>query len=113
MRGGGAHHCDAYLGIEKSVRSNAAPATTAMRITYLEGHIKGSEIGILGAAWLQDHGLPVGSETAGLSSRVPRAAPRLQMQPEEPVVASCGPAKTAALTGVPWWPAVAPQRRPL
>ena len=50
------------------------------------------------AAWLQDHGLPVKSETLGVSSRVLKAASSLQTQPEEPVVASCGPTKTATLT---------------
>ena len=39
------------------------------------------------------------SETLGRSSRVPRAAPSLQMQPEEPTVAGRGPTKTA-----PLWP---------
>ena len=66
--------------------------------------VKGSEVGILGAAGLQHHGLPVGSETLHLLFRVPRAAARLQMQPEEPVVAGHGPAKTATLTQL-----VAPQ----
>ena len=47
--------------------------------------VKRSEIGTSGAAWLHDRGLPVGSETLSLSSRVPRAASRLQMQPGEPV----------------------------
>ena len=60
--------------------------------------VKRSEMGDFGAAWLQDHGLPVGSETLGVPSRVRRAAPSLQMQPEEPVGAGSGPAKTATLT---------------
>ena len=30
--------------------------------------VRRSETGDFGAAWLQDHGLPVGSETLGLSS---------------------------------------------
>ena len=34
----------------------------------------------------------------GLSSRARRAAPSLQMQPDEPLVASYDPAKTANLT---------------
>ena len=50
----------------------------------------------LGAVWLQGHGLSVASQALGFSSRVPRAASRLQMQqPEEPVVASHGAAKRA------------------
>jgi len=49
----------------------------------------------LGGLWLEGHGLSVGSEVLGLSSRVRRAAPSLQMQTDEPVVASFGVAKTA------------------
>ena len=60
--------------------------------------VNGSEISILGAAWLQGHGLFVGSETMGLSSRVSRTATRLQMQPEEPMEARYGPTKVATLT---------------
>ena len=52
----------------------------------------------LGGLWLKAHGLSVGSEVLGLSSRVRRAAPSLQMQPEERVVASCGTAQAAALS---------------
>ena len=55
--------------------------------------VKCSETGDFGAAWRGDRGLPVGSETRGRSSRVRRATSRLQMQPEEPVVAGRGPAK--------------------
>ena len=60
--------------------------------------IKRSGVDEIGAAWLQGHGLPVGSEALGLSSRVRRAAPSPQMQPEEPVEASYGLTKTATLT---------------
>ena len=60
--------------------------------------VKRSEVGESGGAWLQRHGLSVGSEVLGLSSRVLRAASSLQMQPDEPVVASYGTAKTATLT---------------
>ena len=52
----------------------------------------------LGGLWLEGHGLSEGSEALGLSSRVPRAAPSLKMQTDEPVEASHGPAKTATLT---------------
>ena len=52
------------------------------------------EIGEFGAAWLQGHGLSVGSEVMGCSSRLRRAASSLQDQQQEPVVASHGPAKT-------------------
>ena len=47
---------------------------------------------------LEGHGLSMGSEALGLSSRVRRAASRLQMHAEETVLASYGPAKTAILT---------------
>ena len=60
--------------------------------------VKHSKMGDFGAAWLQDHGLPVGPETLGVSSRVRRAALRLQMQSDEPVVAGRGPTKTVTLT---------------
>ena len=56
---------------------------------------KRGEIGDLGPAWLRRHGLPVGSETLGLSSRVRKVASSLQMRSEEPVVASYGAAKRA------------------
>ena len=54
-----------------------------------------SEIVGLGGLWLEGHGLSVGSETLGPSSRVRRTAPSLQMQPDEPVVARYGATKTA------------------
>ena len=60
--------------------------------------VKRSEIGILGAAWRRSQGVSAESKMMGLSSRVRRAASSLQMQSEEPVVASYGPAKTAVLT---------------
>ena len=60
--------------------------------------VKGSEIGILGAALRRSHGLSAESEVLGLSSRVRRAASSLQMQSEETVLASYGPTKTAILT---------------
>ena len=59
--------------------------------------VKRGEIGELGTAWFQCHGLSVGSEVLGLSSRVRRAAPSLRTQPEKPLVASHGPTKTATL----------------
>ena len=52
----------------------------------------------LGALWRKGHGLLEGSETLGLSSRVRRAAPSLQTQTDETVVASYGLAKTVTLT---------------
>ena len=60
--------------------------------------VKRSEIGTLDGLWREGHGLSEGSEVMGLSSPVRRAPPRLQMQTDEPVVASYGLAKTAALT---------------
>ena len=57
--------------------------------------VKRSENGVLGAAWLQRHGLSVGSEVMGRSSRVRRAASSLQMQAHEPLVARYGATKTA------------------
>ena len=57
--------------------------------------VKRSENGVLGGLWLEAHGLSVGSEAPGPSSRVRRAASSLQTQSEEPVVASCGATKTA------------------
>ena len=58
---------------------------------------KRGENGILGGLWLEGHGLSVKSDLLDLSSRVPRAAPSLQTQSVEPVVASCGANKTATL----------------
>ena len=55
---------------------------------------KRGEIGEFGTAWLLGHGLSVGPEVVGRSSRVRRAAPSLQMQPEARVVARYGTAKT-------------------
>ena len=60
--------------------------------------VKRSESGDLGGLWLEGHGRPEGSETLGASSRVRRAAPSLQIQSDEPVVASYGAPKTATLT---------------
>ena len=60
--------------------------------------VKGSEIGVLGAALRGSHGLSAESEALGLSSRVRRVASSLRMQSEETVLASCGPTKTAILT---------------
>ena len=68
--------------------------STAVRLR-LNGQTQ--QNGSFGAAWLQGHGHPMGSETLGLSTRVRGAASSLQMQPEEPVVAGRGPTKTAPL----------------
>ena len=82
-------------------RSHAAaskqPRTAASeaRCTWM---VKRSEDGDLGGLWLKGHGLSVGSDLLGLSPRVRRAAPSLQMQSDEPVAASSGLAKTATLT---------------
>ena len=57
--------------------------------------VKRSENGNLGGLWLEGHGLSVASETLGIFSRVRRAAPSLQMQPDELLVASYGLAKSA------------------
>ena len=62
--------------------------------------VKRSENYDFRGAWLQDLGLSVGSEMLGVSPRVCRAAPSLQVQSREPAVASCGPVKAAALTMV-------------
>ena len=48
----------------------------------------------VGRLLLTGHALSVESDLLGLSSRVQRAAPSLQMQSVEPVVASCGATKT-------------------
>ena len=63
--------------------------------------VERSGMGDFGAARLQDHGVPVGSETLGVSSRVRRAALSLQTQPEAPVVAGRAPTKTVTLTMLP------------
>ena len=63
--------------------------------------VKRSEIVDLRGLWLEGHGLSVGSETLGLSSRVQGAAQSLQMQSDEPVVSSYRLAKTATLTVLP------------
>ena len=60
--------------------------------------VKRSVNGNVGGLKLESRGLSVGCEALGLSSRVRRAASRLQVQPEEPVVASCGPPKDGPLT---------------
>jgi len=60
--------------------------------------VRRGEIVNLCGLWLDGHGLPEGSETLGLSSRVRRAAPSRQMRSDEPVEQSYGLAKTAALT---------------
>ena len=67
--------------------------------------VKRGEIVNLGGLWREGHGLSEGSETLGLSSRVRRAASSLQMQSDEPVVASYGLAKTATST-ILWAPIV-------
>ena len=80
--------------------------------------VKGSEIGILGAALRRSHGFSAESEVLGLSSRVRRAASRLQRQSEETVLDSYGPTKTAILTMLRHcrlsrtiaWPALMPAR---
>ena len=53
--------------------------------------VERSETGEFGTPWFQGHGLSVVSETLGPSSRLSRPAPSLQMQSDEPVVASSGP----------------------
>ena len=58
---------------------------------------KRGEIREFGPAWLQGHGLTVGSALMDRFHRVRRAAPSLDMQPVEPVAASCGAAVTAIL----------------
>ena len=58
-------------------------------------------IGPLRAALRNSHGFSPESERLGLSSRVRRAAPSLQMQSEEPAMARSSPAKTAILTVLP------------
>ena len=57
--------------------------------------VRRGEIVDLGGLWREGHGLSEGSQTLGLSSRVRRAAPILQMQAVEPVEASCRLAKSA------------------
>ena len=61
--------------------------------------VRRSESGDLGGLWPKGHGRPEGSETPlGASSRVRRAAPSLQMHPEEPVEARYGLTRPASLT---------------
>ena len=60
--------------------------------------VKRNEIGILRRLWLRGHGLSVEPGLQGLSSRVRRAAPSLQMRPVEPVVASRGATKAGTVT---------------
>ena len=47
-----------------------------------------------GRVWLQGYGLSVGSEVTSRSSGERRAAPALQVPPDEPMAASCGATKT-------------------
>jgi len=60
--------------------------------------VKRSENGDVGGLWLQSYGLLVGSEVMGRFYRVRKAASSLQLQSDEPVVASYGATKTATLT---------------
>ena len=60
--------------------------------------VKRRENGDLGGLWLEGHDLSMGSDLLGQSSRGRRAAPRLQMQPDELPVASHGLTKTATLS---------------
>ena len=90
----------------------------------LPGWSNTAKLGILRAALSRSSCFSAASEARGLSSRVRRAAPRLQMQSEETVVASRRPAKTAILTmlAAPCtgahrsrgrrWPRRRPRRRP-
>ena len=72
---------------------------SALSVTWARScMVKRSGNGDFGAACLQGHRLSAGSEPLYLFYLVPRAASRLQMQPEEPVVACNGPTKTATLT---------------
>ena len=64
-------------------------------------HDQRSEFGILGAAWLQCHGLSAGSDVMRRVSRARRAASSLEMQPDELMVARYGATKTATLTILP------------
>ena len=65
------------------------------------GRFDQSELGILDAVGLRRHGVSVGSETLGSSSRVRRAAPRFQMQPEGPVGRQLCPHKDGRLAVLP------------
>tara|TARA_B110001452_G_C15143028_1_gene397953 strand:- start:374 stop:607 length:234 start_codon:yes stop_codon:yes gene_type:complete len=60
--------------------------------------VKRSENGVLVGVWLKEPRFFRWSEVIGLFSRVRWAAPDLQMQTDEPVVASDGLAKTATST---------------
>ena len=60
--------------------------------------VRRGEIVDLGGAWMRIRGFLRYSKAPGLSFRVRRAAPRIQMQTDEPVDASSGLAKTATLT---------------
>ena len=56
--------------------------------------VKRGENGDVGGLWLEGHGHSTGSDASGLSPRVRRAASRLCLRPEEPMVAGYGAAKT-------------------
>ena len=60
--------------------------------------VKRGANGDVGGHWQKSHGLSVGSEVPRLFARVRRAASRLPIQSEEPVMASSAPPKTATLT---------------
>ena len=60
--------------------------------------VKHSEVGILGAALRRSQGFSADSEVLVLSSRVRRAAPSLQIQCNELMVARYGLTETATLT---------------
>ena len=94
-KGGGWHARKLDCASGSTGRRAVSIAAEWSRRTWM---VKRSEIVILGGLWLEGHGLSVSSETLGLSSRVQRAAPSLQMQADAPVVASYGLAKTATLT---------------
>ena len=59
--------------------------------------VKRGELGNLAALWMEGRCLSVRSELMGRFYRVRRAASSLQLQPDEPVVASSGSTKTATL----------------
>ena len=87
-------------GAARTARRACRPASpaAAARPRARAWMVKRSEIVNSGGLWLEGHGLLVGPEVLGLSPRVRRAAPSLQMQSVEPVVASCGVAMPAPLT---------------
>ena len=79
--------------ISASVRTASIPATSEP--PAWSGAARMATLADSGGLWRKGHGLSVRSEVMGRFCRVRRAASSLQLPFDEPVVASCGLAKTA------------------